>query len=84
VSAIAVAVFALLTFAPIDFVHPVRVRAHRPWLAGLTAIWGIGSFALLVADWSAPWTRLWLIVSLIGAGGLLAVGGLRTWRGPSR
>jgi phosphatidylcholine synthase len=83
-SAIVVAVFAGLTFAPIHFVHPVRVRSHRPWLAGLTAIWGVGSLALLFADWSARWTQLWLILSLTGAAGLLAVGGLRTLRGPAR
>ena len=80
-SAIVVAVFAGLTFAPIHFVHPVRVSAHRPWLVAVTVLWGIASLMLLFADWSPRWTKLWLALSLAGAAGLLAVGGLRTLRG---
>ncbi len=83
-SAIIVAVFVALTFAPIHFVHPMRVRAHRPWLAGVTAMWGIGSLMLLVGDWAPRWSQLWMALSLAGAAGLLAVGGLRTLRGLSR
>ena len=83
-SAIVVGVFAALTFAPIHFVHPVRVRAHRAWLAGLTTLWGIGSLALLVTDWSLRWTQVWLCLSLIGALGLLGFGALRTLRGPGK
>ena len=80
-SAIAVAVFAGLTFAPIHFVHPVRVRAHRAWLVVLTALWGVGSLALLLTDWGLRWTQAWLDLSLAGAVGLLAIGALRTLRG---
>lgn len=83
-SAIVVGVFAALTFAPIHFVHPVRVRAYQPWLAGLTVLWGVASLALLSPDWAPVWMRAWLILSLAGAGGLLAVGALRTLRGPSQ
>ncbi len=80
-SAVVVGVFAALTFAPIHFVHPVRVRAYRPWLTVLTALWGIGSLALLLPLWDPDSMRLWLGVSLAGAAGLLAIGGLRTLRG---
>ena len=80
-SAIVVAVFAILTFAPIHFVHPVRVRAYQPGLAVMTALWGIGSLALLLPLWSGAWMQIWLGLSLVGAGGLLAIGGLRTVRG---
>jgi phosphatidylcholine synthase len=81
--AIVVGVFSLLTFAPIHFVHPVRVHGHQPWLAGLTALWGVSSLALLSPDWSPLWRHTWLALSLAGAGALLAIGMLRTLRGPS-
>ena len=80
-SVIVVALFCALTFAPICFVHPVRVRAYQPWLGVLTVIWGIASMALLWPDWGADWMRAWLALSLAGAAGLLAVGALRTLRG---
>ncbi|HEY0299934.1 MAG TPA: CDP-alcohol phosphatidyltransferase family protein, partial [Rhizomicrobium sp.] len=51
-AALIVAVFAVLTFAPVHFVHPVRVRRYQPWLGALTVLWGMGSFALLSPDWS--------------------------------
>jgi phosphatidylcholine synthase len=82
-SAILVGVFLALTFAPVHFVHPVRVHRYQPWLAGLTALWGASSFALLSPDWSSSWRTAWLALSLAGAGALLAIGALRTLRGPS-
>jgi phosphatidylcholine synthase len=84
VAAILVALFVVLTFAPVDVVHPVRVRGHRLWLAGLTIVWGVASFALLWRDWPAPWMQAWLALSLASAAGLLLIGLLRTWRGPGR
>lgn len=84
IGAIFIAVFLLLTFAPIHVVHPIRVLDYQPWLAGLAALWGMSSLALLSPDWSPPWRHAWLALSLIGAGGLLAIGGLRTLRGPSK
>jgi phosphatidylcholine synthase len=82
--AIVVGVFSALTFAPIHFVHPVRVRDHQPWLAGLTAVWGLCSLALLWPGWSPAWMRAWLALSLAGACALLAIGALRTLRGPAK
>ena len=76
--AIAVVVFSGLTFAPIHFIHPVRVRRCQPWLGLLTALWGAASLALLWPGWSAPWARVLLCLSLAGAGALLAIGALRT------
>jgi phosphatidylcholine synthase len=84
VSATLVSVFLLLTFAPIHFVHPVRVRSYQPWLAGLTALWGVSSLALLLPNWNAQWRSAWLVLSLTGAGALLALGILRTLRGPAQ
>jgi phosphatidylcholine synthase len=79
---VVVAAFAVLTFAPIHFVHPVRVRQYQPWLAGFTVLWGMGSLALLSPHWSAMWMRTWLTLSLAGAAALLLAGALRTLRGP--
>src|SRR5258708_21989135 len=81
--AISVSVFVLLTFVPIHFVHPLRVHSYRPWLRGLTALWGMSSLALLLPDWSPPWEHAWLALSLTGAAALLAIGVLRTLRGPN-
>jgi len=81
VGAVVVGVFALLTFAPIHFVHPVRVRSFQPWLGGLTVVWGLSSMALLWPGWSPLWTHALLAVSLSGAGGLVAIGLFRTLRG---
>jgi len=78
---IVVALFAALTFAPIHFIHPVRVRAYQPWLGGLTLVWGAASVALLWPGWSPLVGFAWLALSLTGAGALLAVGLLRTVRG---
>ncbi|HWA89476.1 MAG TPA: CDP-alcohol phosphatidyltransferase family protein [Rhizomicrobium sp.] len=82
--AIVVGVFSALTFAPIHFVHPVRVQRYQPWLGALTALWGMASLALLWPGWSAPWMRALLSVSLAGAAMLLAIGLLRTLRGAAR
>jgi phosphatidylcholine synthase len=80
-SAVAVGAFAFLTFAPIHFVHPVRVRSFQPWLGILTAAWGASSIALLWTGWSPFWTRALLAVSLTCAAGLVAIGLYRTMRG---
>lgn len=80
-SAIVIGVFCVLTFAPIHFIHPVRVRLYQPWLLAATAMWGAISMALLLPDWSAQQAHILLVVSLVGAGGLLGVGFLRTIRG---
>lgn len=80
-SAVVVVAFAFLTFAPIHFVHPVRVRSFQPWLGILTAAWGLSSVALLRPGWSPAWTQALLAVSLAGAGGLVAIGLCRTLRG---
>jgi phosphatidylcholine synthase len=82
-SAAAIGLFSLLTFAPIHFVHPLRVRVYQPWLAGLTLIWGASSLALLTPNLSRLWGDVWLVLSLAGAGVLLTVGVLRTRFGPS-
>ena len=76
-----VIVMATLTFMPVHFVHPVRVRDFRPWLTIATAVWVITSVALLWPGWSPEASAILLTLSLTGVAALLAMGLLRTLRG---
>ena len=42
--------FAVLTFTPVEFVHPVRVKRLRPLTLGVTAAWAILSIVALAAN----------------------------------
>ena len=44
IAALAIAVFAVLTFVPVEFVHPLRVKRRRALTVAL-----IGAWALLAA-----------------------------------
>ncbi len=80
-----IALFAALTFAPIHFVHPVRVKRFQPWLGIVTALWGLGSVALLLfAAWSAMWREVWLTLSVGGGVVLFGVGLVRSFVGEAR
>jgi phosphatidylcholine synthase len=81
--AIAVIVFAILSFAPIRFVHPFRVRDHQPWLQILALLWAAATLALLWPGWSPGAARAWLIASLASAAVLILLGLVRSVRGPS-
>lgn len=79
--AIAVGVLVVMTFAPVHFVHPFRVRDYGRW-PPLIAIFWVGSTApLLWAGWSAGARAAWLGASLASAALLLALGLLRSFRG---
>ena len=78
-----VALLSLLSFAPMRFVHPFRVGDYQPWLQGLAILWAAATLALLWPGWSAAIGRLWLAASLLLAAILLALGLVRTLRGPS-
>jgi phosphatidylcholine synthase len=79
--AIAVVAFAVLSFAPIRFVHPFRVRDYQPWLQILAILWAAATLALLWPGWSPAAGRAWLIASLVLSAMLIALGLLRTLRG---
>ncbi|HWD29770.1 MAG TPA: CDP-alcohol phosphatidyltransferase family protein [Rhizomicrobium sp.] len=82
VSAGVVALFTVLTFAPIHFIHPVRVRSYRPWLTILMPVWAVTSLVLL---WpGVPYAHVLAEVSLGCALALFGIGLLRTLRGPKR
>ena len=61
---------ALLSFVPVWFVHPVRVKRLRPVTLTVTAIWALCGFAALLADlqvglaiqWVTALTSLYLLV----------------------
>jgi phosphatidylcholine synthase len=48
------AVLAVLTFMPVEFVHPVRVRRWRPLTLMLAVVWAALALAALVADLAPP------------------------------
>ena len=79
-----VLVLAVLSFAPIHFVHPFRVRDYGRWLPALVILWAAATGALLWPDW-APVTRgLLLWTSSASAMLLVLLGLIRTLRGPRR
>ncbi len=76
VAAIAVAVLAALSFAPIKFLHPLRVQRWRMFNIVLLALWAVLAFIAVVQDLS-PGIYVTLPLSLIAAY-FFAVGLLRT------
>ena len=54
ISAAMVAAFAILTFVPVKFVHPLRVKQLRPLNIGLLALWTLLAAAALAYDLSPP------------------------------
>jgi phosphatidylcholine synthase len=82
VGAAVVAVLAAMTFAPIHFVHPFRVRDYGRFLPALALAWAAVTAALLYPDWSASLRQALLAASLAGAAVLVGLGLIRTIRGP--
>jgi phosphatidylcholine synthase len=81
VGAIAVAFFALLTFAPVHFVHPFRVTDYGKVLPLLALAWAAATVALLWPGWSEPVRTALLWGSLAAAAVMIGMGLLRTFRG---
>jgi phosphatidylcholine synthase len=79
--AIAVAALAVMSFAPVRFVHPFRVRDHQPLLRISAVLWTIATLALLWPGWSPGAARLWLWASYASAAVLIGLGLIRTLRG---
>ena len=44
----------LLTFAPVEFIHPIRVRRLRPLTLAVTLAWSLFSLLTLFADLNPP------------------------------
>src|SRR5687768_9639500 len=81
VGAVAVVSLVALTFAPVHFVHPFRVRDYGIWLPVISCLWAASACALLWPDWSPEARQAILLSSLAGATLLLLMGFLRTLRG---
>ena len=81
--AVTVVVLAIMSFAPIHFVHPFRVSERQPWLKLLALAWAVATLALLWPGWSSDGGRVLLGVSLALAAILVALGLVRTLRGPA-
>lgn len=79
--AIVIVVLVALTFAPVHFVHPFRVRDYGLVLPLLATAWAVSTTALLWSGWSAQLRHAWLILSVVTAIILIALGFLRTLRG---
>lgn len=79
--AIIVCALAVLTFAPVHFVHPFRVRDYGAALPVLAVIWAVSSCALLWFTDPGTARSLCLAASIASAFALLAMGLLRTYRG---
>ena len=76
VAAIAVFVLAALSFAPIKFLHPLRVQHWKTFNIALLALWAVLAFVAVVQDLS-PGIYITLPLSLIAVY-FFAVGLLRT------
>ena len=79
IAAAIVALLVVLTFAPIHFVHPFRSRDLWPAPPILAALWAGSTLALLPAGEARP---LLLTASAVSAAAIVALGLLRTLRGP--
>jgi len=79
--AVVVALLAILSFAPIRFVHPFRVSDFQPWLQILAIVWAVATLALLWPGWNPEAARLWLWASYVSAAALLGMSLIRTLRG---
>lgn len=77
-----VLLLVLMSFAPVHFVHPFRVRDYGAWLPALAIVWAASSAPLLWPDWSPAVRAALLWTSAGSAVALIALGLLRTLRGP--
>jgi phosphatidylcholine synthase len=80
--AVIILLLAAASFAPVYFVHPFRVREWQPWLMILSALWGTATAALLWGGWSEAARKACFLASAGSGALLIAVGLLRTLRGP--
>ena len=80
VSAIVLGALIVLTFAPIHFVHPFRVRDYGAWLPVLCVLWAASTLILLFPIGDATRSGL-LAVSSVSAIALVAAGLWRSSRG---
>jgi len=84
-----IALCAILTFAPVEFIHPVRVVTLRPLTLAVTAVWSVLAIIALYDDLD-PWPPVTIALGiatayLVGIGAVLQIGrrnGLFATNGP--
>jgi phosphatidylcholine synthase len=81
IGAVAVVLLIAMTFAPIHFVHPFRVRDYGVWLPAIAVLWIVATCALLWPDWSGTTHSAIEVVSVASAAILIGMGLLRSLRG---
>jgi phosphatidylcholine synthase len=81
VGAAVVVLLVAMTFAPIHFVHPFRVRDYGAWLPAVAIVWIAATCALLWPDWSGAVRSVIAAVSVASAAVLIGMGLLRSLRG---
>ena len=81
IAGLIVAALVLLTFAPVHFVHPFRVRDYGIWLPVLAVVWAAATLALLSANLEAL-RSAFLGASSAAALAIVGLGMLRSVRGP--
>ena len=79
IAALVVAALVVLTFAPIHFVHPFRVRDYGVFLPVLALVWAFSTLALLI---DSQIRDILLAISAISAIIIVGLGLWRTARGP--
>jgi phosphatidylcholine synthase len=81
-AAMIVTVLIVMTFAPVHVVHPFRVRDYGAALPAVAIAWGVFTAPLVFQELGLFEKSVLLIVSVATAAVLLAMGLLRTVRGP--
>ena len=76
-----VVILAGLSFAPVHFVHPFRVKDFGMWLPAISLLWAASTVALLM-DMSPAGRPVLLGISAATAVAIVALGLWRTVRGP--
>ena len=80
IGAAVVVLLVVMTFAPIHFVHPFRVRGYGVWLPVISIVWIVATCALLWPGWSEPARLAIAGLSVATAFALLALGLMRSLR----
>ncbi len=66
-----IAVASVLTFMPVEFIHPVRVRRLRPLTLAMTGLWGVFAILALADNLSpGPVVLVGLAITTIYAGAI--------------
>lgn len=82
VSAVVVLALVVMTFAPVHVAHPFRVGDYGPALPALAILWTVATPALLLPSFGGGLRSALAVVSVGTALVIIAMGLLRTVRGP--